>query len=90
MGTVPPPPWRLGLHLRRGVSCCSHQQDKLFVERSWEPGAQALKLRTLAHRAPVLGKMLLSQPLAAQGLGLWEHEESPQGLDASFSTRAVI
>lgn len=33
--------------------------------------------------------MLLSQPLAAQGLGLWGHQESPVGLDISFSTRAI-
>lgn len=87
---VPPPPWPLGLRWRGGISCGSHQRDKLFAERSWEPGAQALKLRTLDHRAPELGKMLLVQPLAAQGLGLWEQEEPPHGLDTSFSSRAII
>ena len=38
----------------------------------------------------MLGKMLLIWPLAAQGLGLWGHQESPLGLDISISTKAKI
>lgn len=37
----------------------------------------------------MLTKILLSQPLVAQGLGLWGHQESSVGLDISFSTRAI-
>lgn len=38
----------------------------------------------------MLTKKLLSQPLVAQGLGLWAHQESSVGLDISFSTGAII
>lgn len=71
-----PPPWLLSLHSSPGVRGCSHQRDKLFVERAQEGYKQSC-FGVMGTGASVLGELVFSQLLAAQGLGLWEHQELP-------------